>query len=185
MTRSKPLEELLEQARAEGHQVIEIDATRDSEGRAPWLVVRHGEHAAVIRPLTFDDHLCVDVDAFADGEPATAGAFGMTGGHRVAFPWTGHTSHGWNSAGQVSVLIGGQAEVPEPEEDIRGHVRELHPKVTLRGRTDEEVARAHGRDHHQNGSRTHHHGANAGPHGRPAGWRTGSGVVRLSAPAGL
>jgi hypothetical protein len=47
------------------------------------------------------------------------------------------------------------------------------------------MARDHARDHHQNGSSTHHHGPNAGPHARPAGWRDGSGVVRIDLRASM
>jgi hypothetical protein len=183
MSDRKTLDELLEQARAEGHRVIEVDATRAYEGGlSPFIVIRAGDRAALVNPLAFDDHLCVDVNAYDHGQEVTAGAFGMTEGNRVAFPLTGDTSHGWNSTAMVAVLIGdqGTAAEEEPEPDLRAHVRELHPRMTLRGRTDAEVAREHGRQHHQFGSTTHHHGPNAGAHARPAGWRTGGGVVRVN-----
>lgn len=68
---------------------------------------------------------------------------------------------------------------------IREHVRELHPRVKVTGMTDEAVAREHTRQHHQFGSHSHHHGPNAGPHARPAGWRDGSGVVRIDRQAAM
>jgi hypothetical protein len=76
-----------------------------------------------------------------------------------------------------------QAAAPEP--DLREHCREFHSRITLRGQTDEKVASAHGRDHHQFGSHSHHHGPNAGPHARPRGWRDGSGVVLIDRQAAM
>lgn len=61
---------------------------------------------------------------------------------------------------------------------LRAHCREFHPRIVLRGQAEAKVARAHANDHFRFGSRTHHHGPNAGPHARPEGWRDGSGVVR-------
>ena len=42
----------------------------------------------------------------------TAGVFGMSKGKRWAFPETGTTSHKWNSAALVAVLVGEQGTKP-------------------------------------------------------------------------
>jgi hypothetical protein len=177
----KGLDELVALAHHDGHRVVDVDVTRGEDRLSTFIVVRHGNLAFVINAMTFEDHLCADVLSFADGEHVTGSAFGMTEGRQVEFPPTGTTSLGRPSTDMVAVIVGPQAET-DPE-DIRAHVRELHPKITLRGRTDAELSRAHAASHHRNGSLTHHHGPNAGPHGRPAGWRTGGGVVRTDGRA--
>lgn len=77
------------------------------------------------------------------------------------------------------------AATPEPEPGLREHVRKFHPKITLRGQSDAHVARAHGGDHFHFGNTTHHHGPNGGPNARPAGWRTGGGVVLIDREAAM
>lgn len=67
---------------------------------------------------------------------------------------------------------------PEPKQGLRAHVDELHPRLNS-GVSEAQLARAHGREHFQFGSTTHHHGPNAGPNARPVGWRDGSGVVLI------
>jgi hypothetical protein len=62
---------------------------------------------------------------------------------------------------------------------LRTHAREFHPRLNADMRPLSALARAHGGEHHQYGSTTHHHGPNAGPHARPRGWRDGSGVVLI------
>lgn len=89
-------------------RVTEVDGSRDDDGRSPHIVVRHGPWVMIINPLSFDDHLCLDVHTFKDGEPITAGVFGMTTGREWHLPETGSTSHGWPSASLVSVLAGEQ-----------------------------------------------------------------------------
>jgi hypothetical protein len=59
---------------------------------------------------------------------------------------------------------------------LRAHVHELHQRISPVPRDEEALVRAHGHDHHHYGG-SHHHGPTAGPHARPAGWRTGEGVV--------
>jgi hypothetical protein len=78
----------------------------------------------------------------------------------------------------AEMVRAGLSKRPEPvaEADLRAHVRELHPRLDPR-QSDGTLAGKHGRDHHQ-GVFSHHHGPNPGPHGRPRGWRDGSGVVR-------
>jgi hypothetical protein len=68
---------------------------------------------------------------------------------------------------------------------IREHVRLLHPRIRLLGRSDNELSREHAGEHHRLGSSTHHHGPNAGPHARPRGWRDGSGVVLIDRQAAV
>jgi hypothetical protein len=108
----KTLDELVALAHADGHTVTEVDATRNEKGLAPFIVIRHGELAFVMRVMPFDDHLCADVRSYIGGAPVTAGAFGMTDGRRVMFPETGDTSLGWNSANLISVLVGPQGTTP-------------------------------------------------------------------------
>jgi hypothetical protein len=72
-----------------------------------------------------------------------------------------------------------RCDIPVPEPDLREHVHRLHPPSaagSLR-MTMAQLADWHANEHFRYGSRTHHHGPNAGPHARPAGWRDGSGVV--------
>lgn len=66
------------------------------------------------------------------------------------------------------------------EPGLREHCAEFHPRITLRGQSDDRVSAEHGRQHFQHGSATHHHGPNPGPHARPRGWRDGSGVVLVN-----
>lgn len=86
----------------------EITPERDKDGSSPFIIVRHGRFAAVLCLMPFEDHLCIDIHPFTDGQDATAGAFGMSDGRRVSFPVTGTTSHGWHSAHLVTVLVGEQ-----------------------------------------------------------------------------
>lgn len=91
------------------HPVTEVSVdTETARDGSPFIVIRHGNRAVVVNPLAFDDHLCVDVHPFVNGKDATAGAFGMSAGRRVAFPHTGTTSHGWASTNLVAVLVGEQ-----------------------------------------------------------------------------
>jgi hypothetical protein len=178
-TPNATLDEVIEMARADGHPVIEVNATRGYEGtKSPYIIIRDGDRVALVNPLGFDDHLSIDVRSYDAGAPVTASAFGMTLGRQVDLPATGFTSHGRPSAPLVAVLIGEQGKA-EPEPDLRAHCREFHPRIVLRGQANNVVADAHATDHHRRGSTTHHHGPNAGAHARPAGWRTGGGVVRL------
>lgn len=96
-------------------KVVEIEAERSPEGNSPFVIVRHGEFAAVISLMPQEGHLCIDVHAFADGKKATAGVFGMSNGRRSRLKKTGTTSHGWESADLIAVLIGKQGHVPLPE----------------------------------------------------------------------
>jgi hypothetical protein len=114
MTDHKTLDELVALAHADGHTVTEVDATRNEQGLAPFIVIRHGELAFVAHVMPFDDHLCADVRSYIGGAPVTAGAFGMTDGRRVTFPETGDTSLNWNSTNLVSVLVGPQGTTPPP-----------------------------------------------------------------------
>jgi hypothetical protein len=68
---------------------------------------------------------------------------------------------------------------------IREHVRLYHPRIAVRGRDEDELARLHAGEHHRLGSSTHHHGPNAGPHARPRGWRDGSGAVLIDRQAAV
>jgi len=90
----------------------DITPVRDADGNSPFVVVRHGKFTAVLSLMPFEDHLCIDVHAFADGQDAAAGVFGMTTGRRFTLPATGQTSHGWNAARLITVLIGKQGTEP-------------------------------------------------------------------------
>lgn len=90
-------------------KVVTIDLAdhRDS----PFIVVKHGSHAAIINPSGQTDHLSIDVHPFVDGQDAMAGVFGIVDGRRLAFrdEETPHRSHGWPATRLVVVLIGEQA----------------------------------------------------------------------------
>jgi hypothetical protein len=93
------------------HPVIEVDAPAhrgDDTPASTFIIVRCGDKVAIVNPMGFDDHLCVDIHSFVDGQDATAGVFGMGEGRRVELPETGTTSHGWNSMPLVTALIGKQ-----------------------------------------------------------------------------
>jgi hypothetical protein len=90
------------------HPVTVIDVPISESGNSPFIIIRSGDKVALVNPLAFDDHLCIDVHSFVADEDATAGVFGMSKGRRWAFPTTGTTSHKWNSAALISVLIGDQ-----------------------------------------------------------------------------
>ena len=111
---SMTLDEFLARFDPDGTRVAaDITPERDADGNSPFVIVRHGEFAAVLCLMPFDGkggHLCIDVHPFVSGQDATASAFGMSAGRRVCFPavTTGTTSHGWPSAHLVSVLIGEQ-----------------------------------------------------------------------------
>ena len=90
------------------HPVTEIEATTVS-GQSPFIIIRHGEHAVVINPLAFDDHLSVDVHPYVGGAHAAGGVLAMTEGRQFDLAETGRTSHGWPAANLVAVLVGKQA----------------------------------------------------------------------------
>lgn len=70
------------------------------------------------------------------------------------------------------------AEVPEPDQ-LTEHVRAMHPRVRA-GVAGDDLVYAHVNEHHRFGGHSHHHGPNAGPHARPAGWRTGGDVTMIT-----
>lgn len=103
------LAEFLARHDPDGTRVLaDITPVRDSDRNSPFIIVRHGPHAAVLALMPFDDHLCIDVHPFESGQDATAGVFGMTTGRQWQLPDTGTTSHGWPSAHLVAVLVGKQ-----------------------------------------------------------------------------
>ena len=104
------LDEFLSAHDPDGKRVIaDVDAVRDGDGNSQFIIVRHGKYAMVLNPLPFNDHLCLDVHPFIEGEgEATAGVFGMSKGGRESLPATGTTSHGWASARLIAVLLGNQ-----------------------------------------------------------------------------
>lgn len=91
-------------------RITEVDGSRSDDGRTPHIVVRHGPWVMIINPLSFDEHLCLDIKAFKDGQAITASVFGMTDGREWHLPETGSTSHGWASASLISVLAGEQGK---------------------------------------------------------------------------
>lgn len=106
---SKNLAEFLAEYNADGsHPVTEIDVSNSGQEPSPFIVLRYGDKAVIVNPLGLGDHLCVDIHSFVDGEDATAGVFGMSDGKRWALPETGTTSHKWNSANLIAVLVGDQ-----------------------------------------------------------------------------
>jgi hypothetical protein len=92
--------------------VADITPVRDANGDSPFVVVRHGEFAAVIALMPLGDHLCIDVHPFVSGQDAAAGVFAISGGHRIELPPTGRTSHGFPAVGIASVVIGEQGTGP-------------------------------------------------------------------------
>lgn len=91
------------------HPVTEIESpVASGRHESAFVVIRHGLYTAVINPLAFDDHLCLDVHSFVSGQKATAGMFGMVEGYSVSLPETGTTSHGWPSSPLAVVILGKQ-----------------------------------------------------------------------------
>jgi hypothetical protein len=106
---SRNLNEFLAEYNAnEEHPVTEINVTQDDP--SPFIIIRHGDKTVIVNPLGLGDHLSVDIHSFVAGEDATAGVFGMSNGKRWALPETGTTSHKWNSANLIAVLVGEQGE---------------------------------------------------------------------------
>lgn len=90
------------------HPTITIDVPNSNDGPSPFIILRHGDKTVIVNPLGLGDHLSVDIHSFVGGEDATAGVFGMSDGKRWALPETGTTSHKWNSANLIAVLVGEQ-----------------------------------------------------------------------------
>jgi len=88
-------------------RVIEIPSSMPGE-YSPFIVVRHQGMTMVLNPMTFINHMAVDVHSFIDGRKATAGVFGMSDGHRWTLEPTPTTSHRWPSANLITVLLGEQ-----------------------------------------------------------------------------
>jgi hypothetical protein len=95
-----------------GTPVIEVGG---AAGDRPTVVVRFGEFTAVLQLFGVaagdeDAHLCIDVHAFAAGQPARTGVFGRENGVRYE-GFRGDApglSHGWPALRGVSLLIGRQ-----------------------------------------------------------------------------
>jgi hypothetical protein len=97
------------------HPVTEISAASPGRHASPFIVIRHDAIAMVVNPLSFSDHLCLDVCTFIAGRRASSGAFGMTEGRRWdAFRDTGMTSYGWPAVELVSVIAGEQLTTRSP-----------------------------------------------------------------------
>lgn len=88
--------------------IIEIPDDDEADTLSPFIVVKYRNKTVVVNPMGLHDHLCVDVHSFIDGLDATAGVMAMSDGRRFELERTGTTSHGWNSAALVSVLVGAQ-----------------------------------------------------------------------------
>jgi hypothetical protein len=109
-SKNKNLAEFLALYDPDGTRILaDITPACSIARRSSFVIVRHGPFTAVLVLMPFEDHLCIAVHPFADGEDTTAGVFGMTEGRQHTLPDTGTTSHGWPSAHLVSVLIGEQA----------------------------------------------------------------------------
>lgn len=80
-----------------------------AQGDRPQIIIRHGNYTAILSVMGMGDHLCIDVHPFVEGVKATAGTFGMSKGSAFKLEKTGTTSHGWQSASLLAVLIGKQA----------------------------------------------------------------------------
>jgi hypothetical protein len=92
--------------------VADIIPVRDTNGDSPFVVVRYGEYTAVLALMPCNDHLCIDVHAFADGQGAAAGVFTISNGKRIELPATGRTSHEFPAEEIISVVIGAQGTEP-------------------------------------------------------------------------
>ena len=110
------LNDFLEKYNADGsHREVVIDVTPGlNRGESPFIIIRNGDKVAIVNPLAFDDHLCLDVHSFVGDQDATAGVFGMSKGKQWSLPkpdkgGPGTTSHKWPSANLIAVLIGEQA----------------------------------------------------------------------------
>ena len=112
---SKNLDEFLaEYNDDDSHPVTVIDVAGKDEP-SPFIIINHGDFTVIVNPIGLGDHLSVDVHSFVKGDDATAGVFGMSTGKRWALPETGTTSHKWNSANLIAVLVGEQG-VKEADE---------------------------------------------------------------------
>jgi hypothetical protein len=99
-----------------------IDISNAVDRRAEVIVRFNGKtamlHLLGIASGAPDEHLCIDVHAFVDGNQARVGVFGMEAGRRHdAFADTAPgTSHGWPATRMVAVLIGRQNDTPPTDQ---------------------------------------------------------------------
>jgi hypothetical protein len=107
----------------------------------------------------------------------------IDGGKRIAAVVPVEAAQAWLARFEVS-----GPELPEP--DLREHVIRLHPHLHSAGKvrldkTNAQMAFSHAGDHRDHGSTSHRHGPAhwESPGAWPAGWRDGSGVVRLDGTA--
>lgn len=64
-----------------------------------------------------------------------------------------------------------------PKSILREHLERMHRGPFAERLTYEALQKEHGRQHHRSWPSHDHEGLNLGPDARPAGWRTGEGVV--------
>src|SRR4051794_9532591 len=87
--------------------IIEIDVDAHEVGKTPWIIVKSGDNRVILATMGgLGNHLCVDAYPFVDDKYATVAAFGMSEGVRTQLDALGTTSHGWNSAAMVALLVG-------------------------------------------------------------------------------
>jgi hypothetical protein len=107
---------LLEDFLNEHTPVYELGATAEQ-----WQTVafRFGTFVMVVQAMRVNDHLCLDVLSFVDGQPARSSVFGMDNGRRFA-GFSGDApgrSQGMPATALVAVLLGRQHQWREVEQD--------------------------------------------------------------------
>ncbi len=88
---------------------------------SPFIVLRFRGRVMVLDAMALsgkdgeNEHLCLDVHSFIDGQEARAGVFGMEQGARVQFPAakTPGRSHNWPATKLVAILLGRQTNTPK------------------------------------------------------------------------
>lgn len=107
--RPKTFKEFTEKYLTGDEQVIEVPADYN---QWPNIIVKHGDHVAVIQLQGLGGHLSIDVHPFEAGAGARAGVVGMEAGYQIDLPrdQVKGFSHGRPAAHMVTVLIGKQQD---------------------------------------------------------------------------
>ena len=108
MSQTKTLSEFMARYNPDGtHPVTEIEvSTGDGRDTSPFIVIRQGDRVVLVNPLPFDEHLDVDLHAFAAGKDAAMGVLGFANSRRYTMQETGLTRHGVPATRITAVLVG-------------------------------------------------------------------------------
>ncbi len=133
---SMPLQSMrpndLDQMLGQRERVVHMHDVEHGVENSKLILIHYGNRDIVLNPMGMDEHLCVDVHSFIDGDRVAGSAFGLTEGHRNGMtPLAGRdtpTSHGHNGANVIAVLLGEQGSRPQPMQSWPDN-----PRMRMRG----------------------------------------------------